>query len=53
MALKWLGGGKPDHPMSDDKGAKDVLASLPANDAVKAIEEIRHWIESVIETGGF
>ena len=53
MALKWLGGGKPDHPMADDKGAKDLLASLPANDAVKAIEELRHWIESVIETEGF
>ncbi len=53
MALKWLGGGKPDHPLADDKGAKDVLASLPPNDAVKAIEEIRHWLESVLATGGF
>jgi len=53
MALKWLGGGKPDHPLADDKGAKEVLASLPANDAFKAIEDIRDWIESVIATEGF
>jgi hypothetical protein len=53
MALKWLGGGKPDHPLADDKGAKEVLASLPANDAAKAIEDLRHWVESVIETEGF
>jgi len=53
MALKLFGGGKPDHPLADDKGAKEVLASLPANDAAKAIEDIRHWIESVMTTEGF
>jgi len=53
MALKLFGGGKPDHPLADEKGAKEVLASLPANDAFKAIEEIRHWIESLIATEGF
>lgn len=53
MALKWLGGGKPDHPLADDKGAREVLASLPANDAAKAIEDLRHWIESVAATEGF
>lgn len=53
MALKWLGGSKPDHPLADDKGAREVLAALPANDAAKAIEDIRHWVQSVIETEGF
>jgi len=53
MALKLFGGGKPDHPLADEKGAKEVLASLPPNDAFKAIEEIRHWIESLIATEGF
>lgn len=53
MVLKWLGGGKLDHPLADEKGAKEVFAALPTDDAAKAIEEIRHWIESVIETEGF
>lgn len=53
MALKWLGGGKPDHPLADDKGAKEVLSALPPNDAAKAIQEIRDWIESVLGTVGF
>jgi hypothetical protein len=53
MALKLFGGGKPDHPFADDKGAKEALAALPANDAAKSIEDIRHWIESVVATEGF
>jgi hypothetical protein len=53
MALKLFGGGKPDHPLADDKGAKEALAALPSNDAFKAIEDIRHWIESVMATEGF
>jgi hypothetical protein len=53
MALKWLGGGKPDHPLADDKSAKQVLSALPPNDAAKAIQDIRDWIESVLATEGF
>ena len=53
MALKWLGGGKPDHPLADEKGAKETLAALPAADPFKCIEEIRDWIESVLATEGF
>ncbi len=53
MVLKWLGGGKLDHPLADEKSAREVFAALPTDDAAKAIEEIRHWIESVIETEGF
>ena len=53
MALKLFGGGKPDHPLADEKGARETLASLPANDPFKCIEEIRHWLESVQSTEGF
>ena len=53
MALKWLGGGKPDHPLADDKGAKEVLSALPVNDPAKAIQDIRDWVESVLGTVGF
>jgi len=51
--LKWLGGGKVDHPLADDKGVKEVLASVPQGDSAKAIEDLRHWVESVIEAEGF
>ncbi|MBI2311964.1 MAG: hypothetical protein HYU77_05620 [Betaproteobacteria bacterium] len=50
--LKWIGG-KPDHPMSDLKEARRLLAELPANDAFKALEEITGWIESVMQAEGF
>ena len=53
MVLKWLGGGKLDHPLADEKGAKEVLAAVPQGDAAKALEELRHWVESVVTTGGF
>ena len=53
MALSWLGGGKPDHPLADEKSAKELLSSLPTTDAGKAIEDLRHWIESVVATEGF
>jgi hypothetical protein len=53
VALKWLGGGKPDHPLADEKGAKEVLSTLPPNDPAKAIQDIRDWIESVLGTVGF
>ena len=53
MALKWPGGGKPDHPLADDKSARGVLSALPPNDPAKAIQEIRDLIESVLGTVGF
>lgn len=53
VALKWLGGGKPDHPLADEKGAREVLAPLAETNAAQAIEDIRHWLESVISTEGF
>jgi len=53
MVMKWLGGGKVDHPLAEEKGAKEVLASLAQGEAGHAIEEIRHWVESVTTTEGF
>ena len=53
MALKWLGGSKPDHPLADEKGARELLLALSKSDAPQAIEDIRHWIESVMATEGF
>jgi len=51
--MKLFGGGKPDHPLADPKEAKRVLDALPANDLVKALDELMHWMESVAAVEGF
>ena len=51
--MKLFGGAKPDHPLADPKEAKRVLDALPANDPVKALEELMHWMESVAAAEGF
>ena len=48
-----LFGGKPDHPLADPKEAKRLLDALPADDAVKALDELQHWMESVASAEGF
>jgi hypothetical protein len=51
--MKLFGGSKPDHPLADPKEAKRLLEALPANDPVKSLDELRHWLESVTTTEGF
>ncbi|MBI4191634.1 MAG: hypothetical protein HY525_13975 [Betaproteobacteria bacterium] len=51
MAL--FGGGKPDHPMADIKQAKKLISELPANDSLKALDEVTFWLDSVSRTEGF
>jgi len=46
MALSWLGGRKSEHPLADEKSAKEALAGLPRSDPEKALEELRDWIIS-------
>ena len=53
MAIKWIGGGKVDHPMADAKRARQIVDELPANDAAKALLEITEWLESLNQTEGF
>lgn len=53
MVMKWLGGGKPDHPLANEKGAKEVFDALKEGEAAQAIEDIRHWLVSVASTEGF
>lgn len=42
-----LFGKKSDHPMGDLKSAQQLLDEIPKNDALKALQEITVWIESV------
>lgn len=51
--MKLFGGSKPDHPLADAKELKRLLDALPANDPVKALDELRHWMESVAAADGF
>ncbi len=51
--MKLFGGSKPDHPLADPKEAKRLLDALPANDPVKALDELAHWVESVAALEGF
>jgi hypothetical protein len=44
---------KPDHPMYDVAEAKKLLADLPKNDPLKALDEITSWLTSVKDTPGF
>ena len=52
MAIHWLGG-KVDHPMSDAKGAREIVHGLPTNDPAKALEEIGEWLDSINQTADF
>lgn len=48
-----LFGAKPDHPMYDLAEAKRLLAELPQDDALKSLEEITFWLESIKDAAGF
>lgn len=45
--------GKSDHPMADVKAARKILDAIPAEDPLKALEDIGHWLESACTPGGF
>ena len=51
--MSLFGGSKPDHPMADIKQAKTIISDLPANDAIKALDEITFWLDSVSRADGF
>src|SRR5258708_9126792 len=51
--MRLFGGGKPDHPMADAKEARRLLDELPAQDPLKALEELAHWHESVSTAESF
>ena len=45
--------GTPDHPMSSMSEARKLLADLPKEDALKALDEVTSWLVSVSETPNF
>jgi hypothetical protein len=51
--ISLFGSKKPDHPMADIKEARKLLEDLPTGDASKCVDELRHWLESVVTAEGF
>jgi hypothetical protein len=45
--LRIFGKTKSDHPMADPREARRLLNGLPAGDAIRCLDEINHWYESV------
>ncbi|HTS54206.1 MAG TPA: hypothetical protein VMH26_13105 [Burkholderiales bacterium] len=43
---------KSDHPMADDKGAREFLAELPAGDSFKLLEEVSFWLDRTRSSEG-
>jgi hypothetical protein len=52
MALRWMGGGMTGHPLADPRQARQIVEALPAKDAVKTLEEVAEWLESLNQTDG-
>jgi hypothetical protein len=50
--LEWLKGKQVDHPLADPKKARESVGGLPV-DALKALEEISEWLDSIIRAESF
>lgn len=48
--LNWLGG-RQEHPMADLKQVRELVATLPHQDPVRALEDIALWLESLAAAG--
>lgn len=51
--LNLFGSSRPDHPLADPKEARRILEAVPANDSIRALDELAHWHESVRGVEGF
>ncbi|HEV8647315.1 MAG TPA: hypothetical protein VGR01_17275 [Burkholderiales bacterium] len=45
--LNWIKGRQSDHPLAEDKAARELIAELPANDSFKSLEELCYWLDSL------
>lgn len=45
--LSWIRGTQSDHPLANDKAARELIAELPAGDSFKTLEEISYWLDSL------
>ena len=46
--LKWLGGADAaEHPMANLAYVKETLATIPAEDSMRAAQDAEQWLESI------
>lgn len=45
--LSWIKGPQSDHPLADDKVARELIAELPSGDSFKMLEELSYWLETL------
>ena len=45
--LSWIKGVQSNHPLAEDKAARELITELPANDSFKALEELSYWLDSL------
>lgn len=49
--LKWIKGSKSEHPLADDKSAREFIAALPPLDPYKSLEELCYWLDTLGSAG--
>ena len=52
MILK-LFSSRPEHPLGDAKALKRILSALPGDNALKLVDEVHGWFESLRQADGF
>ena len=45
--LKWIKGSKSEHPLADEKAAREFIAELPPLDPYKSLEELCYWLDTL------
>ncbi|MFL6582254.1 MAG: hypothetical protein ACJ8G2_16045 [Burkholderiales bacterium] len=43
--LNWIKGSDSEHPLADDKSAREFIAELPPLDPYKSLQELCYWLE--------
>ena len=52
--LTWQDAGDgSDHPMADLAHAREIIAAIPADDSVRAVQDAVQWLESINSSGNF
>jgi hypothetical protein len=49
--LKWIKGADDEHPLADDKAAREYIEQLPALDSYKSLDELSHLLHTLGDTG--
>jgi hypothetical protein len=45
--LKWIKGSDSEHPLADEKSARELIAALPPLDPYKSLEELCYWLDTL------